>query len=105
MCDTYALIRQAIQNKQQVTATYHGHHREMCPHVLGMKGGRRQALFYQFGGSSSSGLAPAGSMDNWRCVIIDQLQNVSLRDGEWHSAANHSRPQTCVDQIDVEVEF
>lgn len=59
--DTYALIREAIQRKQQVLATYDGHAREMCPHVLGTKDGRRQALFYQFGGTSSSGCQHIGS--------------------------------------------
>jgi hypothetical protein len=105
MADTYEQIRQALLHNQHVLATYNGHYREMCPHVLGTKNGRQQALFYQFGGTSSSGLAPAGSMDNWRCVFIDQLRDVSVRDGIWHTAPNHSRPQTCVDSVDVEVTF
>lgn len=105
MADTYALIKQAILSKQHVLATYNGHYREMCPNVLGTKKGRQQALFYQFGGTSSSGLAPDGSKDNWRCVFIDQLQNVFIRDGIWHTAPNHSRPQNCVDVVDVEVTF
>jgi hypothetical protein len=104
--ETYELVRHAILTKQHISAYYHGHYREMCPHVLGTKNGRRQALCYQFGGSSSSGLAPAGSTANWRCVIIDQLQDVAVSAGDsWHTAPNHSRPQTCVDYIDVEVEF
>lgn len=103
MPNVYELVRNAILNKKQVLATYNGYHREMCPHVLGTKNGRQQALFYQFGGESSSGLSPAGSKNNWRCVFLDQLQNVSVRDGEFHTAPNHSRPQTCVDVIDVEV--
>jgi hypothetical protein len=102
MADTYQMVRQAILNKQQVCATYNGHYREMCPHTLGTKGGRQQALFYQFGGTSSSGLAPAGSGENWRCIPVNAMQNVSVRDGVWQSAPNHSRPQTCVDDIDVE---
>lgn len=103
MADTYSLIRQAIQNKEQVIATYQGHEREMCPHVLGTKKGRQQALFYQFEGTSKSGLRPDGSPENWRCIFIDELENVRTREGPWHTAPNHSRPQTCVDQIDVEV--
>jgi hypothetical protein len=117
----YETIRQAIINKQQVIATYHGYQREMCPHVIGIKRGKPatqgrgrrpgrpatpdepRALLYQFGGASSSGLGPVGSPDNWRCVKVDELQNVSTRPGPWHTAPNHSRPQTCVDEIDVEV--
>ena len=103
--ETYNLIRQAILNKQQVVATYQGHRREMCPHVIGKKNGREQALFYQFGGSSSSGLEPAGSTKNWRCIPIAGLKDVSVREGAWHSFSPHTQPQTCVDRIDVEVEY
>ena len=99
----YMLVRQAIINKDQVVASYNGHHREMSPHAIGKKNGREQALFYQFGGTSSSGLAAPGSGDNWRCIPIDGLSGVSTKEGPWHTAPNHSRPQTCVDEIDVEV--
>lgn len=105
MPDTYAVIRDAILNRQQIKATYRGHPRELCPHVIGTKKGRPQALFYQFGGRSSSGLEPDGSARNWRCMFIDELSDVIAQDGDWHSAPNHSRPQTCVDDIDVEVTF
>ena len=105
LVNIYSIIRRAIVNKEQVIATYNGHLREMCPHVLGKKGGRDQALFYQFGGASSSGLGPAGSADNWRCIQVDKLTNVTTRKGPWYTAPNHSRPQTCVDQIDVEVTY
>lgn len=102
---TYSLIRRAILMKQQVTAVYDGYVREMCPHVIGEKNGREQALFYQFAGDSSSGLGPAGDPSNWRCMPIAQLSEVAVKDGLWHTAPNHSRPQTCVGQIDVEVEY
>lgn len=105
MTDTYALIRQAIVNKQQVIATYNSHRREMCPHVIGTKDGRRQALFYQFGGTSESGLEPAGSPKNWRCIPIGGLSDVTVQAGAWHTAPNHTRPQTCVDNIDTEVAY
>lgn len=100
----YQLIRSAILNKQQIVATYQGHVREMCPHVIGTKNGREQALFYQFGGTSSSGIV-AGSSANWRCIPIDGLSGVTAMDGEWRTADNHSRSQTCVDDVDVEVEI
>lgn len=103
--DTYALIRQAIENRRQVLATYRGHYREMCPHSLGVnKRGDRQALFYQFAGQSGSELGPPGSPDNWRCLRLDELSDVSLRDGNWHTAPDHTHPQTCVYQrLDLEV--
>lgn len=104
--ETYRMIRQAIIDKNIVVATYHGHVREMCPHVLGMKNGRAQGLFYQFAGGSTVGLEQNGSPSNWRCVIIDELSEVSIRKslGEWHTASNYSKPQTCVDRATIDVE-
>jgi hypothetical protein len=101
----YKMIRQAILDKDVVVAAYHDYVREMCPHMIGTKKGRAKSLFYQFAGGSSSGLEPDGSPDNWRCLFVDELSNVSVKKltGEWHTAPNYSRPQTCVDRIDVEV--
>jgi hypothetical protein len=103
---SYDLIRQAILEKKIVAAKYNGFVRIMCPHVIGKnKLGKEQALFYQFDGESSSRpIEPDGSPVNWRCIEIAKLTEVSIQDGEWHSAPNHSRPQTCVAFIDVEVE-
>ncbi|WDK83020.1 hypothetical protein [Xanthomonas campestris] len=100
---TYTLIRNAIANKQVVVATYQDHVREMCPHVIGRKNGREQALFYQFGGTSSSGPIIPDAPKNWRCIPIEGLSAVTVKDGPWVTAANHSRPQTCVDEVDLEV--
>ncbi len=106
MPNTYQIVRQAIIDKRQVVADHDGHRREMCPHAIGRKRGRQQALFYQFGGGSESGLdTTPNSPDNWRCIPIEGLSNVSTQSGDWHSAPNHSRPQTCIDEIDVEVSF
>ena len=102
--DNYTIIKNAIINKQQITADYNGYYREMCPHVIGDKNGRRQALFYQFAGESSSGIVP-GSQSNWRCIPVDTLQNVKAQSGAWHTASNHSTASTCLDVIDVEVDY
>ncbi|MGA9284212.1 MAG: hypothetical protein WBV85_02100 [Solirubrobacteraceae bacterium] len=100
MSGIYETVRQAILEKHQVIAAYNGHVREMCPHVIGMKNGRPQALFFQFGGTSSSDSLPGGE---WRCIPIEGLQDVVSQAGEWHTAPNHSQPQTCVYVIDVGV--
>ena len=99
LTDVYELIRTATLARQQVVATYKGHRRELCPHVLGTKEGRRQALFFQFGGGSSSSLAPGGE---WRCIPVDGLEDVVVRDGPWHTGSDHTVSETCVDEIDVE---
>lgn len=98
----YALLRQAIIERKHVVCLYQEHVREVCPHCIGMKGGREKVLSFQFAGGSSSGLPPGGQ---WRCMFIDEISNASARDGDWHTSTGHSRPQTCVDQVDVEVPF
>ena len=100
--DAYAILRQAIQNKLQVTCTYRGYPRELCPHVVGTKDGRRQVLAYQFAGQSSSGLPPGGE---WRCMVVDEVENAQAREGPWHTGHSHTQPQTCVDHIDIEVAY
>lgn len=103
----YQTIRQAIIDKQIIVAMYDGLERIMCPHVIGKnKQGREQALCYQFAGESRSRpIEPDGSPVNWRCIDISKIASVRAIEGEWHTAPNHSRPQTCVAFIDVEVEF
>ena len=103
MGDAYSLVRQAIINRQQIIANYQGYRREMCPHVLGRKNGRSMELFYQFGGGSSNGLGRDGSGENWRCIPVSGLSDIVIRDGKWHTAPTHSRRQTCIEIIDVEV--
>ena len=103
----YQIIRQAILDKTIIVAVYDGLERIMCPHVIGTnKQGREQALCYQFAGDSRSRpIEPDGSPVNWRCIDIAKLGSVNTTTGPWHTAPNHSRPQTCVANIDVEVQF
>lgn len=103
--EVYQIIRKAIQNKEVVFAIYDGKERHLCPHVLGKnKEGESQALFYQFGGGSRTGLRPDGSGDNWRCLALNKLSAVrSVKGFQWHTAPNHARPQSCVKVIDIEV--
>lgn len=102
--NAYAIVRAAIEARNSISATYDGHYREMSPHAIGMKRGRRQAICYQFGGTTSSGrLGPQGSADNWRCIAIEKLEDVLVIEGVWHTPADHgSRPQTCLDLIDAD---
>jgi hypothetical protein len=45
---THDTIRDAIQRKQQIVATYKGYPRVLCPYALGLgKNGQASALFYQ----------------------------------------------------------
>jgi hypothetical protein len=93
-------LKKAIAGKLQITAYYDGHYREFCPHMIGWKKGVYHLLTYQFAGSSSRGLPPGGE---WRCFNVSELSNVQARHGQWHTGSNHTKPQTCIDEIEAEV--
>ena len=38
-------------------------------------------------------------------MAVDEMLNVEVIARNWHTSANHSRPQSCVKQIDVEVAY
>ena len=94
------LIITAIQQQLIVTAVYQEKKRIMCPHMIGHKDGRLNVLFFQFAGESKKGLPPGGQ---WRCIHLDELSDVSIAPGQWHTGPDCGRPQTCVDQIIAKV--
>jgi hypothetical protein len=102
--EIYELLHLAAARRQPVAAVYDGLPRLLCPHVLGRKSGRLHVFFYQFGGSSSSGLpiTPDG-VGGWRCLAVEKLSQV-----EWSADARHSEPraphQTCIDEIDFDAD-
>ncbi len=104
--DIYALVRTAVTTRRSIAALYGGRQRLLCPHRLGRNNaGQLRVLCYQYGGESGSGLEPIGSPANWRCIALEKLRRVAvLESGTWRTAANHSRPQTCVSDVDVDAE-
>ena len=96
----YDLFSQAMTGQKQIRCDYKGYPRELCPIILGHSQGREKALTYQFGGQSRSGLPRRGE---WRCLWLDEVHNVQLRDGPWHTGNTHNRPQGCVDIVDLDV--
>ena len=102
----YETIRTAILNGQNIEADYKGYHRVMTPHTLGYKFGEEQCLCYQFDGeSSSASVFLENSPRNWRCVTLSELENVISVSGDLHTCNLHSKKQTCVDDVDVEISF
>ncbi len=79
----------------------------MCPHAIGLgPSGNEQALCFQFAGTSSqgdAGLLP--DRDRWRCLSIAGLSEIEVRDGDWHTADNHSARNSCIADLDLEVDF
>jgi hypothetical protein len=101
--EIYELLRLAAARRQPVAAIYDGLPRLLCPHVLGRKSGRLHAFFYQFGGSSNSGLPVMPEVGGWRCLAVEKLSQVELRAEAWHTEPRSSR-QTCVDEIDFDAD-
>jgi hypothetical protein len=103
--EIYRLLWAAVTNRCPIAASYHGLPRLFCPHRLGRnKEDELRVLCYQYGGESESGLEPAGSPSNWRCIVLEKLGRVRLLDDGWHTAPNHSRPASCIIKPDVDAE-
>ena len=97
----YRLIWTAVRARKQITCIYGGCYREVCPHILGYKKLGQEAVFaFQFGGDSTSRLPPQG---DWRCFDLAGVTDVRLRDGRWHSGTRHTKTQTCIQFVDVDV--
>lgn len=97
---TYNLFREAILEEKQVTCTYNGHYRELCPVIIGHSDGREKVLAYQFAGETSSSLPPGGE---WRCLYLSEVRDAHLRDGPWREGLEHKSVQQCVDIADLDV--
>ena len=95
---TYALFRKAILNEKQVVCDYGGRTRELCPHIIGTsKSGEEVVLAWQFAGESS------GRLPQWRCLRLANAENVRMREGRWHEGGSHRTEQTCVSEIDIDI--
>jgi len=97
---TYKLFEQAMTERKQVVCVYDGYRRELCPIILGHTEGEEKALTFQFGGEGKNHL-PAGGQ--WKCFWLSGVSDVQLRDGPWHVGSRHSKTQTCVEVVDLDV--
>jgi hypothetical protein len=98
----YSLVREAILKRQTIVAIYGGLRRELSPHAIGsMKGGKR-ALFYQTGGDTSRGPVVPHSEHNWRCLDLDRLEILEVRDGGWEGNDKRTGGNTCLEVTDLD---
>jgi len=96
----YALFEQAMRARKPMFCMYGGHPRELCPIILGHSQGQEKALTYQFGGKSGSGLPRGGE---WRCLWLSKVSDAELCAGPWIAGSSHTRPQGCVEVVDLDV--
>lgn len=95
---TYALFRAAILAERQVTCRYDGRNRELCPHIIGRnRNGEEVVLAWQFAGQSS------GPLPQWRCLRLANVSDARSREGRWHEGGSHRTEQTCVSDIDLDI--
>jgi hypothetical protein len=95
---TYTLFRNAILDEQQIACRYDGRFRELCPHIIGTnRRGEEVVLAWQFGGESS------GPLPQWRCLKLANVSNARTREGRWHEGGSHRTTQTCVSDIDLDI--
>ena len=96
--DSYTLFRNAILGAQQVVCRYDDRRRELCPHIIGTnKSGEEAVLAWQFAGESS------GPLPQWRCLKLAGVSNAHSRAGRWHEGRSHRSTQTCVSDIDLDI--
>jgi hypothetical protein len=94
----YHLFRNAIFAEQQVSCTYEGRRRELCPPIIGMnRNGEEVVLAWQFAGESS------GKLPQWRCLRLANVRDARARDGRWYEGGSHKTEQTCVSRIDLDI--
>jgi hypothetical protein len=96
----YTLFAQAMRRRQPIRCRYNGKTRELCPVILGHSGGEEKALTFQFGGESTTPLPVSGE---WRCLFLSKVSDAELCKGAWRSGDSHTRPQACVDEVDLDV--
>jgi hypothetical protein len=96
----YKRFAQAMAARMQIVCEYDGYARELCAVILGHAGRQEKALTFQFGGQSKSRLPPNGE---WRCLFLEKVRDVHLRDGPWRGGDRHTRPQGCVEDVDLDV--
>jgi hypothetical protein len=103
----WARLEAALRARHPVLVCYHGRQRVICPHALGWKAGRPLLLGYQTGGQTSTGALPADPQQRWRCLYIDEIDQVVAENTGccWGTADNynHSHPFPAIDEVTIAI--
>lgn len=96
----YRLFAWAIENRARISFAYDGILREVCPVILGHTRGRETALVWQVGGRTSNG--PLRDPE-WKCFVLSKVGSLELRSGPWQVGSSHRQTQSCVKDVDYDV--
>lgn len=103
----WAVLQAALGARRPVEISYHGRYRLVCPHALGWSSGRSMVLGYQSGGQTSTGVLPADPKRRWRCMYVDEIDDVAAADpaSSWQTADNYepAHPFPAIDQVAIAV--
>ena len=85
----------ALRDRRPVHVRYHGLKRLICPHALGWKAGRPMVLGYQTGGHTTTGSLDPDPRNRWRCLYVDEIDDVTLADpaSRWATPGNYNPTQ------------
>jgi len=98
---SYRLLAWAIENRVPLICLYGRHPRLLCPIILGLDvEGVEKVLGYQFGGETSKGSLGRPA---WKCFRVAGLSQIEAVEAEWQAGAGHSQRQTCVADVDYDV--
>jgi hypothetical protein len=96
---TYELFAEAMAARKPVVCMYSGHPRAVCPIILGHSGGEEKVLAFQFDGTGSQGPVHG----QWKCLFLADATNAEMVDGPWRVGHQHSQAQSCVKDVDLDV--
>ena len=103
--DIYRLVWTAVASRRPIEASYH---RRLGCFVRTdwdeTAEGELRVLCYQYGGESESGLEPAGSPANWRCIVLEKLSQVKLLDDALAHSAKPFPPCILRGRSDIDAE-
>jgi hypothetical protein len=98
---TYGFLAWAIENRVRLSCDYGGKPRDICPIILGRgPSGEDVVLAYQVGGKASGGPV---RQPEWKCFRVSRLRHVEAAEGAWRAGASHSQRQSCVEDVDYDV--
>jgi len=97
--DVFWLVHRAILERLPIVCVYQSYDRELCPIILGHKAGKERLLAFQSGGHGSRGPVRG----EWKCFTLEEMKNARTREGRWHTGDHHRAPQSCVDDVFIDV--
>jgi len=97
---TYKTLWRAVRQRKQISCVFEGRYREACPIILGYSSdGRERVLVFQIGGQTR----PGSKLPGWRSFRLAGVHDLKLRDGPWAEGASHTRTQSHIRFVDVDV--